>query len=408
MRAPRNLAMWSEASAPANWSPTTLAELEKSEEFFENVLAESPGLLNLDSRRSGIHGPYKIFRQLPLNTPFGRTIYPDIVLLSDSGHIIVVEVKRSVNQELRDRSVIAQIVDYAASFADGSEDDFLLLFGKESRADTWGDFIAELFPTATDQRDLAATLHERINDGALNPVIACDRIPPELPEVVRGIANQSSLGFELDLVEVVPYVNSSTPSDDILFVPSTHLTTEIVARTAVTVIYRQGDKKPSTRVETTSMEEIEENIRTVSESGVWIVEETEEAFEQEGSNVLIDLLEFSKQHSYQGQIIANNLKKFSTFGFYVPLVIDDGSRKTRMVFSCTQGWSAINVYLSRIKNFVSPELKSEFVRRMEKALGNHIDSTQSELFLALSDFETKLDAFKNVVLWLKNSLESAK
>lgn len=400
--------MWSEASAPANWSPTTLAELEKSEEFFENVLAESPGLLNLDSRRSGIHGPYKIFRQLPLNTPFGRTIYPDIVLLSDSGHIIVVEVKRSVNQELRDRSVIAQIVDYAASFADGSEDDFLLLFGKESRADTWGDFIAELFPTATDQRDLAATLHERINDGALNPVIACDRIPPELPEVVRGIANQSSLGFELDLVEVVPYVNSSTPSDDILFVPSTHLTTEIVARTAVTVIYRQGDKKPSTRVETTSMEEIEENIRTVSESGVWIVEETEEAFEQEGSNVLIDLLEFSKQHSYQGQIIANNLKKFSTFGFYVPLVIDDGSRKTRMVFSCTQGWSAINVYLSRIKNFVSPELKSEFVRRMEKALGNHIDSTQSELFLALSDFETKLDAFKNVVLWLKNSLESAK
>ena len=408
MRAPRNLAMWSEASAPANWSPTTLAELEKSEEFFENVLAESPGLLNLDSRRSGIHGPYKILRQLPLNTPFGRTIYPDIVLVSNSGHIIVVEVKRSVNQELRDRSVIAQIVDYAASFADGSEDDFLLLFGKESRADTWGDFIAELFPTATDQRDLAATLHERINDGALNPVIACDRIPPELPEVVRGIANQSSLGFELDLVEVVPYVNSSTPSDDILFVPSTHLTTEIVARTAVTVIYRQGDKKPSTRVETTSMEEIEENIRTVSESGVWIVEETEEAFEQEGSNVLIDLLEFSKQHSYQGQIIANNLKKFSTFGFYVPLVIDDGSRKTRMVFSCTQGWSAINVYLSRIKNFVSPELKSEFVRRMEKALGNHIDSTQSELFLALSDFETKLDAFKNVVLWLKNSLESAK
>ena len=100
MRAPRNLAVWSEASAPANWSPTTLAELEKSEEFFENVLGESPGLLNLDSRRSGIHGPYKILRQLPLNTPFGRTIYPDIVLVSNSGHIIVVEVKTQRESEM--------------------------------------------------------------------------------------------------------------------------------------------------------------------------------------------------------------------------------------------------------------------------------------------------------------------
>ena len=66
-------------------------------------------LLGLDSRRSGIHGPYVPFLELPLPTPTGRLIYPDIIFLTGSGHIVIVEVKLSVNPELKERHVIAQM-----------------------------------------------------------------------------------------------------------------------------------------------------------------------------------------------------------------------------------------------------------------------------------------------------------
>ena len=100
-----------------------------------------------------------------------------------------------------------------------------------------------------------------MRDGELNLVIACDKIPPGLPDVVAGIASQSALGFDLDLVEVVPYVREVSDTAEIMFVPSTRLATEIVARTAVTVTYRQGDARPSTSVELTSLEEVAEGIR---------------------------------------------------------------------------------------------------------------------------------------------------
>jgi hypothetical protein len=40
---------------------------------------------------------------MPLPTPTGRVVYPDIIFLAASGHVIAVEVKLSVNPELRQR-----------------------------------------------------------------------------------------------------------------------------------------------------------------------------------------------------------------------------------------------------------------------------------------------------------------
>ncbi len=115
------------------WVPTTLDEINKPEEFLENIISDNPRLLCLESRRSNIAGPYAVFRQLSFDTPQGRAIRPDVVLLSASGHVIIVEVKRYVNPELRNRSVIAQIVDYASSFSALTEKELLKLFNKEKK-----------------------------------------------------------------------------------------------------------------------------------------------------------------------------------------------------------------------------------------------------------------------------------
>ena len=53
-------------------------------------------------------------------------------------------------------------------------------------------------------------LRERISIGQINLVIACDKVPSGLPEIVRGVSTQSAVAFELDLVEVAPFVDVSS------------------------------------------------------------------------------------------------------------------------------------------------------------------------------------------------------
>jgi hypothetical protein len=256
---PQLVVRWIPSGEAQRWQPITLDRVNKDEKFFEDVLAGNPALLGLESRRSGIHGPFFIWQQLDMQTPSGRAISPDIVILAASGHVIVVEVKRYVNPELRNRAVIAQIIDYASSFAAVSEQQATEIFGGGNDA-TWTELVQRWFPDDARPDELAAVLLARLQSGELNLVIACDRIPPGLPDVVAGIASQRALGFDLDLVEVVPFVCETTDTAEILFVPSTRLATEIVSRTAVTVTYRQGDQRPSTTVQTTPIEEIMDTV----------------------------------------------------------------------------------------------------------------------------------------------------
>ncbi len=238
------------------WQPTTLDQLGKNEAFLEDVLADSPQLLGLESRRTGIKGPYCLRRQVRMKTPAGRPIRPDLILFTASGHVIVVEAKLSTNRELRDRAVIAQIIDYASSFASLTERECTSLFS-DGQHETWIDCVGAMFPDDSSVDELADLLLERMQTGEINLVIACDKMPPGLSEVVSGVASQSALGFELEVVEVVPYVTTVSSEAEILFVPSTRVATEIVARTAVTVTYRKGDAEPKTEVQVTSVAEIE-------------------------------------------------------------------------------------------------------------------------------------------------------
>ena len=119
------------------------------EKFLEDLVASRPDLLGIGGwdDETDIEGPFHAFRQLSLHALNGRSIAPDLVLLSRSGHIVVVEVKLSDNPELRDRQVVAQLLEYAASFAQYTEDECLALFGgKACGVATWAAFVQTLFP----------------------------------------------------------------------------------------------------------------------------------------------------------------------------------------------------------------------------------------------------------------------
>lgn len=253
------------------YQPTTLKQQGKDEEFLERIIVDNFDVLGLDSLEDGVFGPFVCWQQVPLRTPEGRTIYPDIVAITGSGHFIVVEVKLGNNHELKNRDVISQIIDYASSFSAYS---MLELMGALNPGvpenTTWEEFLGSLFPAHSNIQELASVLKRRINDGDLNLVIACDYSPLGTRELLRGVATQSAVGFKLDLIHLTPYIDCSRKQQEILFIPERQITTEIIARTAVTIRIEEGMAVPGIHLETSSIEDIRENLNEPSASSkVW-------------------------------------------------------------------------------------------------------------------------------------------
>lgn len=270
----------------------------------------------------------------------------------------------------------------------------------------WVDFLGAHFPEEPHLEELADLLLARAAAGEVNLVIACDRTPPGVEEVVAGIAKQQTTEFALDLVEIVPFVLDETGGDEILFVPSVRLSTEIVARTAVTITYREGDSLPAAVVETTTSEEIEQNKQLVSGAGsnsrVWPPQEVEEAFRRRGDSVTVRLLEFAKQESADGQFVSPSPKTNATFGFYVQGQTPEGRRSKLMIFYVTLGWD--DVWFNLARSLVSEVTSHELDRRLKSLFGDEIDLTRSSPRLKMEAIGRRLPEFEELVLWFRDEV----
>jgi hypothetical protein len=245
------------------WRKTTLRQLGKDEKYLEALVAADPTLLGLDPYETGISGNLVTFRQTRLETPTGREVIPDVVLLSESGHVVVVEAKLIDNADLRDRRVVAQVVEYAASVANLDDEALLGWLGEEAD-ETWTSFVRRIFPEAASAERLAATLRRRMQRGEIHLVILCDGAPEGLRDLVRSVAGQAALGdFQLHVVELVPHTAEGI--EGILLVPQSVVRTEIVARTAVTINYVAGAERSAVSVVASSVEEVEKAIEEVKE-----------------------------------------------------------------------------------------------------------------------------------------------
>jgi hypothetical protein len=390
----------------------TLDQLRRDERFLEDVLFCTPELLGLQSRKSGVHGPFAVFRQVSFSTPQGRQIIPDLLVLSSSGDLIIVEVKLFVNPELADRRVIAQAVDYAASFSALREAQLISIFGRNvPNSSTWAAVIQSLFPNENDTDELAEVLLSNIRAGNIHIIIACDRAPRGLIEIVRGVAAQSVLGFNMAVLEATPYVKQDSEDSDILFVSFTRLATEIVARTAITLTYPAEGMKPVISIEATNIEEIERNISSVAEGETrrmggrdWSDPEIEEAFLTGDDPTLRELFLFAKTHSAGGRFKAPGLKKSAHFAFYVQGRKADGSAHTIQVFNCSADYPRVVVFLNMTSSIAAPDVFEAYKKKLEAIFGSSIKPDAKEPNLPISLVSEHIEDFKEVVLWLQTTV----
>jgi hypothetical protein len=392
----------------ALWQPTTLRELGKDEGYLEAALSRTPELLCLESRRTGIYGPFAVFNQLQLSSPQGRTISPDITLLTASGDVVIVEVKLFGNPELGDRRVIAQAIDYVASLSALDGEGMARLFNG-GRPTEWTELVRKHFAEEADPDDLAATLAAKARDGDVHIVIACDKAPQGLYEMARSVSAQSHLGFSLDVVEVVPFVAKEEPADAIMFVPSVRLSTEIVARTAISVTYAEGTAAPGVTIKTTGVEEMAEGLEAAARGAIrddrrrsWADQEIEDAMLAHEDPTVHELFRFAKAEGLPGRIQSGAPKLDAAFGFYVPVRRPDGGTTANQVFTYMNGRRSLIVYMKWPAAAIPEPVFERYRSELRALFGPIVDNPEPNI--ALSAIGEHLEAFKDAVRKLKNGI----
>ncbi len=234
--------------------PTTLNDQGLGEEALERAIESNLDLLDLDE--AGVRfGAHVIVRQMSFRGPRGGTLRPDLVVLTDAGHVIVVEVKRAGNEELADRRALTQVIDYASGLSVLSDRQLAEALGGFS---SLLDFVRTRFPKARKPDVLARDLAEAFRS-SLRLIVACDNFPPGVESWLRGVANQSSLAFELSVLELQPFV-AENGRGDVIFVPTTRARTEIISRTAVVVRNEVGSDRVVVDVRVESGDDIAESV----------------------------------------------------------------------------------------------------------------------------------------------------
>ena len=186
------------------WRYRSLDELGLKESDLENAIVAQPRALVIDPLEL-LPGDMAVYSQ-PVLSFRGSVRKPDVVIVTDHGDVVVVEVKRLVNAELRDgRRAIAQGVEYASLLSMVPEADLVRSLTK-GQYSSWDLLCRHRLGQRDAPGPLANVLRNRIKDGDVHIVIACEEAPPDLADLVRAANNSARLAFALHVVEVRPMV----------------------------------------------------------------------------------------------------------------------------------------------------------------------------------------------------------
>jgi hypothetical protein len=229
--------------------------------------------------------------------------------------------------------------------------------------------------------------------------------------MARSLSAQSHLGFSLDVVEVTPHVPVEGLADTVMFVPNLRLTTEIVARTALSVRVDPGTQQPVVNIETTSVEKIEEHLaagqaRTRRSSGrIWTDQEVEDAVLASDNPTVHELYRFAKEEGYGGRIQSNSPRVSAAFGFYMHVRRQDGSDGPMQFFNYVDGARKLVVYVKWLQETGPEAVLAEYKSDLKAALGSAFDVDALEPNVLLTAIGDNLEAFKDAVRKLQRRID---
>lgn len=144
-----------------------------------------------------------------MNTPVGLL---DILMVSPSGELIIIETKLWRNPEAR-RVVVAQILDYAKELSKWSYEDLQREVNR--RLKKKGYYLYEIAKSSDsnlllDESDFVDAISRNLNKGKFLLLIVGDRIREGASGIAEFLSTAGHLNFTIGMVELVIYENKKT------------------------------------------------------------------------------------------------------------------------------------------------------------------------------------------------------
>jgi hypothetical protein len=182
-----------------------------NEDFLQSLIERSPAVLPLSEIDTTYANPVHLCREM--STSAGPI---DNILVTNNGHLVVVECKLWRNSEAR-RQVVGQILDYAKELSRFTSADLQREVNR--RLGTNGDVVFDLvnseFP-GTDQIAFNDALTKNLRKGRFMLLIVGDGIREGVESIAEYVAEHSGLHFTLGLVELPVF---ELPGGDRLVTP---------------------------------------------------------------------------------------------------------------------------------------------------------------------------------------------
>lgn len=199
------------------------AELDKAEEWMQELLFKYPGLLPIHEIEPAFRGLIPIAREVRMN----ECGFLDLLFMNGQGNIALVETKLWKNPEAR-RQVVAQIIDYATEMSRWAYDDLVSAVRNAKKSDGSDPLVGAAREVAGDefnQSDFVDTVSRNLASGRFLLLIVGDGIREGVESLVEFLQGTPRLQFTLGLVEIALFKLGEDPSEGFFVQP------RIVART---------------------------------------------------------------------------------------------------------------------------------------------------------------------------------
>ena len=205
------------------------AERNFSENWLQDLLDRFPQVLPTGEIEEVFWPLASIGREIAT----GNGGYIDNLLISKNGYPVIVETKLWRNLQAK-REVVAQLIDYAADFANWSFERLDQVCKQKQGGEGLIDFIESSFDLDEEDLPKKSQIARNLKQGRFLLLIVGDEIRDSVIDMVSYINRFSHLSINVGLVELQTFSNNESEGE-FLVVPRVVAQTEIVERTVVQI-----------------------------------------------------------------------------------------------------------------------------------------------------------------------------
>lgn len=209
---------------------TTSPEIKRieSEKWLQKFLPTCPDILPVSDIDSNYADLMYVCSEASTKTSKKGTGHVDIIFISKSGRLVLVETKLHRNPESC-REVLGQILDYAANIR-ASGWDYSTLNDLYGKSDLYTD-MKKKFKDLPDKETFIDAVHRHIRHAEFLMLIVGDTIRPTVENIAAFVNSPIDMKYKLALCEIKTYALG----DKFLVIPQLTMNTKHIERAVITI-----------------------------------------------------------------------------------------------------------------------------------------------------------------------------